>query len=95
MSKFSIVELYFKDHSYLCPGTPAMTSRGCTEEEFETIAEFLMKAIQISQKVQKEHGNSQKAFLRGLQSNNEVDDLRVNVEKFALSFEMPGLDNCT
>jgi glycine hydroxymethyltransferase len=72
-----------------------MTSRGCTEDEFEVIADFLLKAVQISQKIQKEHGNSLKAFLRGLQNNDEADELRANVEKFALSFEMPGMESCT
>lgn len=72
-------------------GTPAMTSRGCLEQDFEMIAEFLYKALQIAQKVQKEYGHSQKAFKKGLQNNKEVDEVRTSVERFALSFEMPGL----
>lgn len=74
-------------------GTPAMTTRGCIEEDFETIAEFLCSALQIALKVRKEHGNSQKAFIKGLQSNEEVEELRTRVERFALSFGMPGVDN--
>ncbi|KAH7315366.1 hypothetical protein KP509_21G046600 [Ceratopteris richardii] len=72
-------------------GTPAMTSRGCVEEDFEMIAEFLYSALQIALKVKKEHGPSQKAFLKGLQDNQEIEELRARVESFALSFEMPGL----
>ncbi|KAI5085037.1 hypothetical protein GOP47_0001206 [Adiantum capillus-veneris] len=73
-------------------GTPAMTSRGCLEEDFEIIAEFLYSALQIAMKVRNEQGHSQKAFLKGLQDNEEIEELRARVEKFALSFEMPGLD---
>lgn len=74
-------------------GTPAMTSRGCMEEDFEMIAEFLCSALQIALKLRNEHGNSQKAFLKGLQNNDEVEKLRACVERFALSFEMPGIGN--
>lgn len=70
-----------------------MTSRGCIEEDFETIAEFLCSVVQIALKVRKEHGNSQKAFIKGLQNSNEVEELRTRVERFALSFGMPGVDN--
>lgn len=73
-------------------GTPAMTSRGCIEEDFEVIAEFLYTALQIALKVRKDHGHSQRAFLKGLEDNEQVEELRTRVEKFALSFEMPGVD---
>lgn len=73
-------------------GTPAMTSRGCLEDDFEVIAEFLLKALQIAHKVRKEYGNAQKAFIKGLQDTKEIEELRASVEKFASSFEMPGFD---
>ncbi|KAJ6391579.1 hypothetical protein OIU77_025537 [Salix suchowensis] len=43
----------FGDNGAICPGgvrigTPAMTSRGCLEADFETIADFLHKAAQIT-----------------------------------------------
>ncbi|KAJ7522960.1 hypothetical protein O6H91_18G032700 [Diphasiastrum complanatum] len=70
-------------------GTPAMTSRGCSEADFESIAEFLYKAVQIALTVQREPG---KQCIKGLQNNKEITDLRNDVEKFASSFEMPGFD---
>lgn len=76
----------------LFPGTPAMTTRGCVESDFEIIANFLMRAVQIAENVQSEHGKLQKEFLKGLADNKEIIELRNNVEKFASAFEMPGFD---
>ncbi|KAK9930634.1 hypothetical protein M0R45_027668 [Rubus argutus] len=75
-------------------GTPAMTSRGCVESDFETIADFLLRAAQITVAVQREHGKYQKEFLKGLQSNKDVVELRNRVETFASQFAMPGYDTC-
>ncbi|BBN08468.1 glycine hydroxymethyltransferase [Marchantia polymorpha subsp. ruderalis] len=87
----------FGDNSALSPGgvrigTPAMTTRGCVESDFEIIANFLMRAVQIAENVQSEHGKLQKEFLKGLADNKEIIELRNNVEKFASAFEMPGFD---
>ncbi|GLT41384.1 hypothetical protein SLA2020_154510 [Shorea laevis] len=73
-------------------GTPAMTSRGCLESDFETIADFLFRAAQITSAVQREHGKLQKEFLKGLQNNNAIVDLQNRVEAFAEQFGMPGFD---
>ncbi|MCO5549303.1 hypothetical protein L7F22_002771 [Adiantum nelumboides] len=43
-------------------GTPAMTSRGCVEADFEMIAEFLLRALQIALGLQREHGKQNKDF---------------------------------
>lgn len=73
-------------------GTPAMTSRGCMESDFETIADFLLKAAQITSLLQREHGKLQKEFLKGLQNNKDVIELRNRVEAFASQFEMPAFN---
>ncbi|KAJ7968052.1 Serine hydroxymethyltransferase [Quillaja saponaria] len=73
-------------------GTPAMTSRGCLEADFETIAEFLFRAAQIANVAQREHGKLQKAVLKGLDSNKDIVELRTRVENFAAQFAMPGFD---
>ncbi|KAF8404188.1 hypothetical protein HHK36_009070 [Tetracentron sinense] len=73
-------------------GTPAMTSRGCLESDFETIADFLLIAAQIVSIVQREHGKLQKDFLKGLQKNKDIVELRNRVEAFASQFAMPGFD---
>lgn len=69
-----------------------MTSRGCLESDFETIADFLHTAAQIAISVQREHGKLPKSYLKGLQSNNEVVELRNRVESFSAQFAMPGFE---
>jgi glycine hydroxymethyltransferase len=64
-------------------GTPAMTTRGCLEDDFEVIADFLIRATQIASNLMKEHGKMQKEFLRGLQNNKDIIELRNQVENFA------------
>ncbi|KAK8549113.1 hypothetical protein V6N12_062011 [Hibiscus sabdariffa] len=53
-----------------------MTSRGCLESDFETIAE-------ITSSVQGGHGKLQKEFVKGLHNNKDVIHLRTRVEAFA------------
>ncbi|KAK6136511.1 hypothetical protein DH2020_029747 [Rehmannia glutinosa] len=72
--------------------TPAMTSRGCLEADFEMMAEYLLRAVQIASSVQREHGKLPKSFLKGLENNKEIVELRTRVENFALQFAMPGFD---
>lgn len=87
----------FGDNGIITPGgvrigTPAMTSRGCLESDFETIAEFLLKTAHIACAVQREHGKSQKLFLKALENNKDIVELRIRVESFASQFAMPGFD---
>lgn len=87
----------FDDNGTITPGgvrigTPAMTSRGCLEADFETIADFLFRAAQIASSVQREHGKLPKAFLKGLENNKDIIELRTRVESFASQFAMPGFD---
>ncbi|KAF5448635.1 hypothetical protein F2P56_029146 [Juglans regia] len=87
----------FGDNGTITPGgvrigTPAMTSRGCLETDFETIAEFLLRAAQIANAVQREHGKLQNTFMKGLQSNKDIVELRTRVETFATQFAMPGFE---
>lgn len=69
-----------------------MTTRGCVESDFEVIADFLVRAAQITSLVQREHGKKQECFLKGLQSNKDIIDLRSRIEAFASQFAMPGFD---
>ncbi|OIT39077.1 PREDICTED: serine hydroxymethyltransferase 7-like [Nicotiana attenuata] len=89
--------MVFDDNGSITPGgvrigTPAMTSRGCIENDFETITDFLLKAAQITNSVQREHGKLAKAFLKGLENNKDVIELRTRVESFASLFAMPGFE---
>ncbi|KAK3011339.1 hypothetical protein RJ639_011726 [Escallonia herrerae] len=87
----------FDDNGSITPGgvrigTPAMTSRGCLEADFETMCDFLFRAAQIASLVQREHGKVQKCFLKGLHNNKDIAELRTRVENFATQFAMPALD---
>ncbi|KAL6614483.1 hypothetical protein ACP70R_036753 [Stipagrostis hirtigluma subsp. patula] len=73
-------------------GTLAMTTRGCLEDDFEVIADFLIRATHIASNVLKEHGKMQKDFSRGLQNSTDIIELRNQVEAFASQFAMPGFD---
>merc|ERR1712003_509191 len=72
-------------------GAPSMTTRGCNEQHFEKIAEFLDRTVQISLKIQAEKGKKLKDFELGVKDNKEVEALRKDVETFATGFGFPGL----
>merc|ERR1712071_636595 len=83
------------DSSALAPGgvrigTPAMTSRGLVEKDFEQIAEFLHQAVTITLSIQKGYGKLLKDFNKGLVNNKDIENLKAEVEKFSSSFDMPG-----
>ena len=67
-----------------------MTSRGLKENDFEKIADFLHKAVELALEVQASHGKMLKDWKLGLEGNPAVDTLRAEVEAFAESFPMPG-----
>ncbi|KAK8560785.1 hypothetical protein V6N13_026220 [Hibiscus sabdariffa] len=71
-------------------GTPAMTSRGLVEKDFEQIGEFLHRAVTITLDIQKQYGKLLKDFNKGLEGNKEIQALKADVEKFSSSFDMPG-----
>merc|ERR1711988_1804612 len=72
------------DTSALTPGgvrigTPSMTTRGCTQEDFKKIAGFLDRVCQLCLKVQAEKGKKLKDFEQGLIDNKELTDLKSEV----------------
>lgn len=69
-----------------------MTTRGCNEVDFDLIAGFLHKAVQIAMVIQKETAKLQREFVKGLLNNADILELRAKVEKFASSLEMPGFE---
>ncbi|KAK4531376.1 hypothetical protein CCYA_CCYA08G2233 [Cyanidiococcus yangmingshanensis] len=71
-------------------GTPALTSRGFSEKDFEQVAEFLHRAVQLSLSIQKESGKKLVDFERALAGRTEIAALREEVRAFATRFPMPG-----
>jgi len=84
------------DASALSPGgvrigTGAMTTRGCTTEDFKTIASFLDRCCQIALKIQEEKGKKLKDFEAGVPGNPLVVELKSEVEAWAIKFGYPGI----
>jgi glycine hydroxymethyltransferase len=84
------------DASALSPGgvhigSPAMTTRGCTMDDFRKIGSFLDRACRIALQIQKQKGKKLKDFEEGLSNCKELDTLKKDVESFAIGFGYPGL----
>merc|ERR1712110_1032438 len=65
------------DASALSPGgvligAPAMTTRGCSPEDFKKIAGFLDRALQITLKIQEQSGKKLKDFEEALKGDKET-----------------------
>merc|ERR1712194_992418 len=72
------------DASALSPGgvrigAPAMTTRGCTDEDFKKIAGFLDRCCQIALRIQQEKGKKLKDFEAALADDAETAALRKDV----------------
>eukprot|EP00933_Yihiella_yeosuensis_P016037 TRINITY_DN13846_c0_g1_i1.p1 TRINITY_DN13846_c0_g1~~TRINITY_DN13846_c0_g1_i1.p1 ORF type:complete len:818 (-),score=243.33 TRINITY_DN13846_c0_g1_i1:135-2588(-) len=83
------------DASALSPGgvrigSPAMTTRGCTEKDFEIIGGFLDRACKLAIKIQEEKGKKLKDFEAAIPGNADVQALKKEVEEWAFKFGYPG-----
>lgn len=84
------------DKSALSPGgvrigTPALTSRGFVESDFEKVGEFLDRAVKICIRIQSEKGKALKVFTAALDEDAELKQLHSDVHEFANKFPMPGV----
>ncbi|XP_024390705.1 serine hydroxymethyltransferase 1, mitochondrial [Physcomitrium patens] len=77
-------------------GTPALTSRGFTEEDFEKVAEYFDRAVEIAVKVKKSTGTKLKDFRNVVDTDPEVQaeigKLKHEVEEFAKQFPTIGFE---
>ncbi len=84
------------DRSALTPGgvrigAPALTSRNFKEADFEKVAGFLDRALQIGLRLQEASGPKLVDFAKAIGGDAEVVALRAEVNEFAKSFPMPGI----
>jgi len=84
------------DASALSPGgvrvgMPAMTTRGCKEEDCQQIGEFLHRCCNIAIKIQESHGKKLKDFERGIEGDAEISALRSEVLTWTTKFGYPGI----
>uniref|UniRef100_A0A8C7C7B6 Serine hydroxymethyltransferase n=1 Tax=Neovison vison TaxID=452646 RepID=A0A8C7C7B6_NEOVI len=78
-------------------GTPALTSRGLLEKEFQKVAQFIHRGIELTLQIQNDIGA--KATLKEFREKLTGDEkhqrairvLREEVESFASLFPLPGL----
>jgi len=78
-------------------GTPALTTRGFVEADFERVADFVVKGINIAKALKETHGPKLKDFREALADAPagkfpEIDALRDQVEAFAAQFPTIGFD---
>jgi len=74
-------------------GAPAMTSRGLVEKDFETVATFVDRAIQITQQVKQGNPSHKLKDFKQLLLDSppaELGALAKEVEDWAAQFPMPG-----
>lgn len=72
-------------------GTPAMTSRGLKESDWEQIADFLKEVVDVCSEVQASTGAKLiKDFTAALEGDARIAGIRRRVEAFSGSFPMPG-----
>ena len=78
-------------------GTPAMTTRGCDEEAFVKIAEFINRAVEITVELKANTPAPGKLpdfikYASEVEGTHEgIQKLKADVTSFAMSYPMPGL----
>ena len=80
------------DKSALSPGgirigSPALTTRGFKENDFEKVIDFLDRAVQIALKIQEKSGKSLKKFKQEFENYPELQILKKEINDFASTFE--------
>lgn len=78
-------------------GSPALTSRGFVERDFDQVAEFVHRGVEIAKALKAKTGSKLKDFREYLLSNPvpEIDSLRTDVEEFAKKFPTIGFEKAT
>ena len=86
------------DKSALVPsgirlGTPAMTTRGFGEKEFEKTAEYIDRAVEITKQIKNKTGKKLSDFKTYVSENGnslpEVKELKEEVKNYAKDFGYP------
>ncbi|VDK70256.1 unnamed protein product [Litomosoides sigmodontis] len=78
-------------------GTPALTTRGLTENDFVKVADFIHEGVEILIKYKSQVGKTIKDLVVFASSNEQfiadIDKLGEKVIQFASQFDMPGNDD--
>ena len=73
-------------------GTPAVTTRGYTEDDMKEVARFIDEVMKISLDIQNQRGKKLVDFEHGLMESEAIKQLRDEVFEFACQFPIPGFD---
>ena len=84
------------DKSALTPGgvrigTPACTTRGYKEKDFQQVGEFLHEIAQLALNIQQKTGKKLINFMEAARNDHKVTALADKVKIFASKFSMPGI----
>jgi glycine hydroxymethyltransferase len=71
-------------------GTPAMTTRGLVEADFEQVADLLHRGVQIALEIQNTSGKKLVDFVNALDTHPKLPELKAEVEAFSRKYFMPG-----
>lgn len=78
-------------------GTPALTTRGMKEPEFDNVAKFIHKGIELTLEITKISGPKLVDFKKVIHADEgvakKIADLKKEVEDFAKKFPLPGHDS--
>ncbi|KPA85173.1 putative Serine hydroxymethyltransferaseserine hydroxymethyltransferase [Leptomonas pyrrhocoris] len=75
-------------------GTPALTTRGLSEEDFKQVAQFLIRSVQLSKEVQAAAGSTKLTdFVKAAHESQAVRAMSEEVKAFGRQFPYPGLEN--
>jgi len=74
-------------------GTPALTSRGFLEKDFEKVADFLDQTLKIALDVQQKSGKLLEDFVKEFVKEEKVKILKEEIINFSSRFEIPGFDS--
>jgi glycine hydroxymethyltransferase len=78
-------------------GTPALTSRSFTVTDMDQVAEFIHQGFQLALEINKAAGGTTvkdfKEKMHDVVFQEKIKEIKENVEKFAVEFRMPGLDD--
>eukprot|EP01112_Ceratiomyxa_fruticulosa_P010938 TRINITY_DN2920_c0_g1_i1.p1 TRINITY_DN2920_c0_g1~~TRINITY_DN2920_c0_g1_i1.p1 ORF type:complete len:449 (-),score=109.19 TRINITY_DN2920_c0_g1_i1:91-1437(-) len=72
-------------------GTPALTSRGFKEPDFLRVAEFLDRVVKVSIRIQDKVGKKLIDFVKALESDAEIIEIKKEVEEISKKFTITGI----
>ena len=78
-------------------GTPALTTRGLTENDMDQVVDFIDRGLQLSKEIFAISGPKIVDFKKTLHENKAMNDkvkaIRKEVEEFCSKFPLPGFDD--